>query len=294
VTWPTQLSALLLAGYSPVLVDVDPRTLQMDPEDAKRKASKRTAAVFPVHVLGNMGNPAGYNLWDIPLLEDACEAIGSRWKGQHAGTFGEVGTYSFFFSHALTTMEGGMVVTGDAEEARRYRLWRAHGMDPQPGNRFHFPQWGLNLRPTEVQAALGLVQLRRLDGFLAARQRNFDRLAAVTYEAYPEVFRGVTVLPECRPAWHGFPLLVQPEAPMTRDWLCYWLADNGIENRPIITGNIARQPAVRNDGRVITGLLPGADFIHGRGFYIGLAPHDDEEGTEYVGKMVAEFVRMCR
>ncbi len=293
VTWPTQVWACLLAGYRVRLVDVDPATLQVDPVDLDRKRTWRTRAVFATHVLGACGSLdvlAGLCAsHELDLVEDCCEALGTRWKGRHVGTFGHAGAFSFFFSHALSTMEGGAVVTDDPALARSLRLWRSHGWEWEGPERFRFPTWGMNLRPTEVQGAFGKVQLGRLPGFLDARRRNFVRLRAHT-EPHAGRLATVAVVPGCEPAWHAFPLLVAADADFTKHELCAYLEARGVETRPLIAGNLARQPALQEEPRVLTGDLPGADAVHDRAFYLGLASEDDPEGTGYVGECVRDFV----
>lgn len=295
VTWPTQVWACVLAGYTVRLVDCDPATLQMDLHDLERKLTPRTRAVFAAHILGATGNVDwlvdAAERHRVPLLEDCCEALGTEWRGRHVGTFGDAGAFSFYFSHLLSTVEGGMVVVPRATVAETHRLRRAHGWQPVDTEYFRFPTWGLNLRPTEIQAAMGLVQLGRLGGFLEARRRNFAALTEAFRPFVPACFRPVAVLPQCRPAWHAFPVLVAPHAPFTKQELCAHLEEKGIETRPIVAGNLARQPAVAHHPKVLAGPLPGADAIHERGFYIGLSNHDDPEGTGYVGEVVAAWLR---
>ena len=219
VTWPTQVWGCVLAGYKVRLVDTDPDTLQVDLRDLEAKISHRTAAVFAVHVLGNVGDMDALTSLcrrhSLPLLEDCCEALGATWRGQHVGTFGRAGAFSFFFSHLLSTMEGGMVVCRSPADEAALRLWRNHGWERTPEEPFRFPTWGMNLRPLEVQGAFGLVQLEKKARFLAARRRNHGALAAVTYERYPDWLQGVRVLPGASPAWHGFPLRVRPGTPLS-------------------------------------------------------------------------------
>jgi CDP-6-deoxy-D-xylo-4-hexulose-3-dehydrase len=148
----------------------------------------------------------------------------------------------------------------------------------------------MNLRPTEVQGAFGKVQLAKLPGFLQARSRNFVLLATVTCDEYPEFFLPAPYVEGCDPAWHGFPLTVRKDASFTRDQLCAYLESRGVETRPLIAGNIARQPALLEEKRVIGGHLPGADAVHDRAFYLGLASHDDPEGTGYVGECLRDFI----
>lgn len=296
VTWPTQVSSCLQAGYKVRLVDVNPTTLQMDTKDLVTKINAYTVAIFPVHVLGNVGDMDLLvqiaSTYELALVEDCCEAMGSRWAGQHVGTFGSAGAFSFFFSHLLNTMEGGMVVCASPSEARTYRLLRSHGWEPKVDYRFWFPSWGFNVRPTEIQGAFGGVQMGRLAGFLHGRLSNFHKLASVTYQAYPELLNGISVLGKCAPAWHGFPLMVAEGAPFDRDSLCRYLSEHQIESRPIIAGNIARQPAVMYDERVIIGSTPlvGADAIHERGLYLGLSSFEYDTGVDYVGEVLRTFV----
>jgi CDP-6-deoxy-D-xylo-4-hexulose-3-dehydrase len=180
-------------------------------------------------------------------------------------------------------------VTHDPELARRLRLWRSHGWEWEGRERFRFPTWGMNLRPTEVQGAFGKVQLGKLPGFLAARAANHARLTKAV-RAHPGLLETVALVPGCEPAWHGFPITVAVDALFTKAQLCAYLESRGVETRPLIAGNIARQPALLEEKRVIGGALPGADAVHDRAFYIGLASHDDPEGTGYVGECLTDFI----
>lgn len=293
VTWPTQVSSCLAAGYQVRLIDVDPKTLNFSLPDVQKKMSTRVKAIFPAHILGNMGDMGGLvslaNQTGVPIIEDCCEALGSTWRGKHVGTFGKAAAFSFFFSHLITTMEGGMVVCGNEQDERGYRLMRTHGWEPIADEYFHFPSWGFNLRPTELQGAFGTVQIARANSFLWARKRNYDRLLSRT--DYPGIFASVTILPNAEPAWHGFPLMLTEDAPFTRKTLARHLESHGIETRPIVAGNLARQPAALFDPRIYTGRLPGADQVHEMGMYIGLASYDDEDGTAYVGQVIRDFMR---
>jgi CDP-4-dehydro-6-deoxyglucose reductase, E1 len=292
VTWPTQVWSCLQAGYTVRLVDVDPETLQFSEWSVFDSFNDRVRAFFPVHVLGNVGRleriAEDALMMDLKIIEDCCEALGARWLQRHVGTFGQAAAFSFFFSHLVNTMEGGMVVCHNLEDDRQYRLWRSHGWEPKVDYRFWFPTWGMNVRPTELQGAFGVVQMGRLEGFRLARQANALRLREWTEHA---CLRQIRVLPECEPSWHGFPLMVAPDAPFSRDTLCRHLEEHGIETRPIIAGNLARQPAVMAEDRIIKGPLPGADAVHDRGFYIGLASYDDPDGCGYVAEVVRDFLK---
>ena len=187
VTWSTTIWPIVQSGAVPVLVDSDPRTLQMDLDAMRSALSERTFAICPVHVLGNtvamdqvMNFAAEHGLW---VVEDTCEALGSRYRGTLAGGFGDISTFSFFFSHHITTIEGGMVTTADPELAELLRCLRAHGWTrnlkrreelearyPSIDPNFLFINIGFNVRATEINAAFGRVQLRKLDDFNRRRK----------------------------------------------------------------------------------------------------------------------------
>jgi CDP-6-deoxy-D-xylo-4-hexulose-3-dehydrase len=188
-------------------------------------------------------------------------------------------------------MEGGIVVTNDGRAARLYRLWRNHGWEPKAREHFYFPTWGMNLRPTELQGAFGGVQLDKMQDFREAREENYTALLLDAIDPHSEWLQTAEVLPRCAPAWHGFPILVNADAPFDKADLCAFMEARGIETRPLIAGNLARQPAVLADNRVICGALPGADFVHNHAFYIGLASFDDHEGTQYVADTIDAFMR---
>lgn len=291
VTWPTQVWSCLTAGYKVRLIDVDPVTLQMNTNDLARNVSDKTRAVFLVHLLGCVGDidliKRIIKPYDIDIIEDCCESLGSRWRGQHVGTFGNASAFSFFFSHLLNTMEGGMVVTNSDDKP--YRLLRSHGWEPQPDCRFWFPTWGFNLRPMEIQGAFGCTQMAKLKTFHAARHHNARLLTEIICTENSSWLRTAAVLPDCEPVFHGFPILTWDatlKAP-----LCSYLEQHGIETRPIVAGNLARQHAVTDmhSGRVMYGPLTGADVIHDCGFYIGVSSFNDDNGIAHVSDVLSSF-----
>ena len=177
VTWPTQLWSLMMAGLKIRFVDTDPYTLNMDLNDLENKIGPNTRAISLVHL---MGNPCDMDRvraicqkHNLILIEDCCEALGAEFKGKSVGTFGLAGSFSFFFSHHITTMEGGMIICRDQSLSDLFRLLRAHGwgrnakyIKPQSQNgldpRYMFLNWGFNVRPTELQASFGLEQLQKV------------------------------------------------------------------------------------------------------------------------------------
>jgi CDP-6-deoxy-D-xylo-4-hexulose-3-dehydrase len=303
VTWPTQLWSLLMAGLRIRVVDTDPSTFNVDLDDLEAKITDRTRAISLVHL---MGNPCDMDRvvsicerHDLVLFEDCCESLGASWRGRPVGSFGAAGSYSFFFSHHITTMEGGMVVTDDAALADVLRRLRAHGwsrnakaapstvpsgVDP----RYTFLDWGFNLRPTELQASFGLVQLDRLPGFQEHRLKNADRFARALEEAGGTI-RLMTVAEGGHCSWFALPMIVAPDAGFTRDELTAHLEAEGVETRPIVAGNLTRHPVSAQFPDMQGQHLPGADAVHDRGFYVGLHPVDGIESVERLAALITGF-----
>ena len=289
VTWPTHLWAVAMAGLVPVLVDVDPNTLNMDISNLRTKISTRTKAIFPVHL---MGNPA--NLTEIQaigrdtglmVLEDCCESLGSLWDGHHVGSQSYGGTFSFFFSHHICTMEGGMIVTSDPETAERLRLLRAHGWarnlkdrshpllklteDSALDARYTFLEWGFNVRPTELQAGFGIHQIKKFPGFKETRNHAFAQIRENLLDL-SHVFRLPIVNPRAEACWFALPILLNPESSMSRNEVTKKLQALGVETRPIVAGNLSKQPVRRRFDWLRQDDLLGANVIHEQGFYVGL------------------------
>lgn len=286
VTWPTQIWSAMMAGLTVRFVDTDPRTLNINLDDLERKIGIRTRAISVVHLMGNPVDMvrvmALADRHGLVVIEDCCEALGARIGGRHVGTFGIASAYSFFFSHHLTTMEGGMVCTNDAELSDLLRLLRAHGWARNtrytpPANvegvdsRYVFWNWGLNVRPTEVQAAFGIEQMKRLDGFLTSRRQNAERFGSYL-SRHSDLLRLMDVAPGSECSWFALPIMVAADAPFSREELTRRLESVGIETRPVVAGNLARQPVCELFPELQEMELPGADAVHDRGFYIGLHP----------------------
>ena len=305
VSWSTTFWPIVQAGGVPVLVDSDSRTLQMNPDAMRAALSEKTVAVCPVHVLGNtvpmdevMGFAEENGLW---VVEDTCEALGARYHEKLAGTFGDLATFSFFFSHHITTIEGGMVVTRDAKLAELLRCMRAHGWTRDLKNRhetealhqeidpdFLFVNMGFNLRPTEINAAIGLIQLQRLNAF---NQRRNEIASTWSKRFQPLIEHGAFYPMEptggARPAAFGYPVICRE--PQIRKALKHHLTEHGIETRPIICGNMARQPAFAHVSHRVSGDLSGADTIMDCGLLWALHPLMSNQDVEYVSSTVLEF-----
>jgi len=305
VTWPTQIWSLMMAGFEVALVDVDPASLNIDTADLQRKLTPDVSALSLVHLMGNpcrMGEILPLcQARGVAIVEDCCEALGARWRGHHVGNFGIGGAYSFFFAHHMTTMEGGMITVTDPALLDRLRVLRAHGwlrnvsgppadlsqfnVDP----RYAFVNWGFNVRPTELQAGFGLRQLEKLPAFNARRAelatRFFDWIDRSPTLARPRVDADAT------PSWMAMPVMVRPSAPYSRQALTDHLEANGVETRPVVTGNVARQPVARAFPSLTKHQLPGADQVHERGFYVGLSPMMNVAGIDRLIETFESFTR---
>jgi CDP-6-deoxy-D-xylo-4-hexulose-3-dehydrase len=251
---------------------------------------------------------------DVFLIEDTCDALGSRLEGRLLGTFGHVSTFSFYPAHHITTGEGGAVTTDDDALARTLlsiRDWgrdcwcdvRSGGKDGACGNRFNYQipgmpgtydhkylysSIGYNLRPTDMQAALGLVQLQKLPDFIAARKANF---AALYHGLLP--FQEHLILPtwgdRADVAWFAFPITVRPEAPFERHDLVSWLEERRIETRFLFAGNILRQPGFLDIPHRKIGDLSNTDWVMRSTFFIGVYPGLDRQRIDYVIEQFAAF-----
>jgi CDP-6-deoxy-D-xylo-4-hexulose-3-dehydrase len=285
VTWPTQVWAVIEAGFSPRLVDVDTSTLNVTAEAIEAAITPKTKAISLVHL---MGNPCEMdkiveiaNERKLLILEDCCESLGASFDGRKVGSFGLGAAFSFFHSHHITTMEGGMITTNDPQFADMCRSIRAHGWARDlrhretsvDDSRYLFLGMGFNFRPTELNAAFGLCQLPKLDEFNRARERN-----AAAVQLQFRSTNGHTVewlMPtswKSQPAWFALPFVLRGGLPYTRKDVMDHLEKYGYESRPMVAGNIARQPAFQRFRNWTAGLLPGADVIHDRGLYVGLPP----------------------
>lgn len=304
VTWPTHIWSPMMAGLNVRLVDVDPATLNINIKDLERKISSKTKAIFLVHLLGN---PCDMDqILEIAeshhllIIEDCCEALGAEWDGTKVGNFGWGGTFSFFFSHHIVTMEGGMIACKDIGIADDLKILRAHGwlrnvdseyydlegydLDP----RYAFVNWGFNVRPTELQAGFGLQQLEKLPILNKRRSILAERFFAFIDETI--FLTRPKVHPKAKPNWFALPVLVVKDAPFTRNEITNYLEDCGIETRPIVTGNIARHPVARLFKGFLTEVYPGADIVHANGFYIGLLPLQPDDNMERLLDCLHKFL----
>ena len=300
ISWSTTYTPLYYLGLKPVFVDVNVTDLSMNVELVRNAINENTVAIFAVNILGQ---PAQLNelrtlcsVAGIQLLEDNCESLGAKIDGKFTGTFGLAGSHSSFFSHHISTMEGGWIITDDDEFADICRSLRAHGWTretSQEFNRgkvtgdafqdlFHFVLPGLNFRPLEIEAAAGIAQLKKFEQMLKVRREN----AAVFQELFGQSDRFEIQSGDGESSWFAFSLILKGRLAGKRADVARILKENGIECRPIIAGNFTKQPV--NDflmGR-ISGSLEIADLIHSNGMYIGNHPYPLIDELKYTHQIL--------
>ena len=306
LSWSTTFWPVVQSGLQPVLVDIDPETLNIGPKQLEEAAQKYPSAkaLIVAHI---MGNPAPMKeleavLYDrhLPIVEDSCETLGSTYYGQKTGNFGVAASYSFFYSHHITTIEGGMIVTDSGEFAERCKVMRSHGwsrglsdpvfrgyveaksnIDP----RFLFIDEGYNLRPTELNAAIGIHQLASLDERNAKRKEINRKMVEIIRQYQIEsihVSEGADV------ALFAFPVMLENET--VRDALSLHLEASGIQTRPIVAGNLAIHPGIEK--HVVSGIgLAGANKVQRCGLYWGLHPHVTDEQLEHLKSTLAGYFK---
>lgn len=306
VAWSTSLFPILDVGATPVLVDVKRDSYTIDVDAFRDAITEKTSAVVLVHLLGNPCDMEPLleicEEHDISIVEDCCEAHGAAYDGQPVGSFGDLGTFSFFFSHHIATIEGGMVVTDDDGLSERVRMARAHGWvreldDPEahaeahPGidQRFLFKSTGYNLRPTEIQGAFGKHQLPKLDEFVEKRRYNAGYLNE-RFAKYDEHFLLFEERANTYCSWFAYPFQIRESAPFTAEEFQEHLEARNIETRPILAGNLARQPALDDIEYRIEGSLENAEYIHENGLFIGNHHGLTEEKLDYIAESVDDFI----
>jgi CDP-4-dehydro-6-deoxyglucose reductase, E1 len=313
--FPTTVNPIIQNGLVPVFVDVSIPTYNLDVGQLEEARSERTRAVMVAHTLGNPFELSAVtafvkkqNLW---LIEDCCDAVGATYQGRHVGSFGDLATTSFYPAHHITMGEGGCVMTDRPVLKKLVESFRDWGRDCwcEPGvantcgkrfdwqfgdlpygydHKYTYSHIGYNLKLTDMQAAVGVAQLKKLESFIAARRKNFKAL-----------HRGLSqldeflILPEAtngsNPSWFGFPLMVREGAPFTRNDLVQHLETHKISTRLIFGGNLVRQPAYKNVSCRVIGDLRNTDRVMNHAFWIGTFPGITESMIDYVIATIREF-----
>jgi CDP-4-dehydro-6-deoxyglucose reductase, E1 len=284
VSWSTTYYPLYQYGLKIKFVDIDLNTLNYDLDQLEQAVTDKTRAIVAVNLLGNPNDferiQQIIGKREIVLLEDNCESMGAKFQGKHAGTFGVMGGYSSFFSHHISTMEGGLIVTDDEELHHILLSLRAHGWTRNlPKNNhvcstksddpfeeaFRFVLPGYNVRPLELEGALGIEQVKRLPHLIKERRKN-GKLLQEVLGGHPDI----SIQQEIgESSWFGFSLVVKPGRKLTRKALLKKLDELGFECRPIVTGNFAKNEVVKYFNYEIHGELKNAEYIDANGLFIG-------------------------
>jgi CDP-6-deoxy-D-xylo-4-hexulose-3-dehydrase len=302
VLWSTSLWPLVQAGLKPIFVDIDPSTLNADIKLLISKINSRTKLIMAIHVLGNSTDIETLRKIctqkKIILIEDTCESLGSKFKNKNLGTFGDFGTYSFYYSHQITSGEGGMVTCNTLNDYKILYSLRAHGWarginalknKKKIGNLnkdFVFINSGFNLRPTDIAAAMAFNQFKRLKNLMKIREDNRTKIInqLLNSNNWNNQFVFIKAALNVSPSWFGLPILISERFINCKNKFLKYLNQKGIETRPIISGNFMNQPCVKlyklneNNEKFVN-----AQLIDDRGFFIGLH-------TQKITKLQLEYL----
>jgi CDP-6-deoxy-D-xylo-4-hexulose-3-dehydrase len=314
--FPTTVNPALQNGLVPVFVDVSLSTYNIDPQRIEAAVSPRTRAIMIAHTLGNpfdldavMDVARRHNLW---VVEDCCDALGATYRDRKVGTFGHIGTLSFYPAHHITMGEGGAVFTDDDELRRAVESIRdwgrdcycAPGKDNTCGKRFKwklgdmpagydhkytYSHLGYNLKITDMQAAVGLAQLDRIEGFVETRRQNF-RYLRERLEPLADRLLLPEATPNSDPSWFGFAMTLKPHFTRTREQLTAHLERNKIGTRLLFGGNLTRQPYFRGRPYRVSGTLENTDHIMARTFWIGIYPGLTTDMLDFSASKIKQFM----
>jgi CDP-6-deoxy-D-xylo-4-hexulose-3-dehydrase len=319
--FPTTVSPVIQYGAVPVFVDIEPKTYNIDASLLRDALSDRTKGVFVAHCLGHPFDVDvvrdfcdEHDLW---LIEDNCDALGSKYKGRYTGTFGHLATSSFYPAHHITTGEGGAVFTNDVELAKIVRsfrdwgrdCWCASGHDNTCGKRFKrqfgdlpfgydhkyvYSHFGYNLKATDLQAAIGCAQLRKLDSFVRKRRENHSKLLQ-SLAPLEKFFVLPEAGPHAEPSWFGFVMTVRESSGFTRDDVVQYLEKKNIQTRMLFAGNLLRHTcftAMKGNDQTyrVSGSLKNTDLIMNNTFWVGVYPGLSEAAVQSISDALHEFI----
>ena len=307
ITWATTISPIVNVNLIPSIIDVDLENFNLDVDKLRKSITKKTKVIMPVHLLGNPTNmkeiidiAKEYNLF---VIEDSCEAHGAEFNNKKVGSFGDISTFSFYLSHHISTMEGGMLLTKNEEIFELAKAMRTFGSvrdqknkkqiakkNPELDPRFLFDNLGYNIRPTEIQGAFGIHQIKKLEKFIKIRTKNANywnkKLAKFSNYLLLHSER-----PNTRHAWFAYPITIRASSPFSRNQLVNFLEKKNIETRPIMAGDITQQPVMRLIKKKINKPLTNSKFIHSNSFFIGVHQGIDKVQRDYVVSVFEEFMK---
>ena len=307
LAWSTSIFPLTQYGLKPVFVDCDLKTMNIDINQVKKAISKKTKGILIIPIYGN---PCEMNeitkickKKGLVLLEDTCESMGAKYNNKFLGGFGLASSFSFYFSHHITCLEGGITVTNDYELAEIMKIIRSHGWIrnvkekekwiknyPKIDPNFLFVNEGYNLRLTEPQARMGITQIKKLDGFIKKRRKNADYLMSLIKE-FSDFFIYQYETKRSFHTWFGFTIIIKDLKIIDRGRLCNFLNKNGIETRVIVSGNFTSQPVVKTFKHRTVGNLENASKIMNNGFSIGIHQNLGNNEIKYIYNIFKKFLK---
>lgn len=321
--FPTTVNPIIQQGFTPVFIDIEVDTLNLNINQLEEAAKNGASALMFAHVLGNPPNMDAVmdivKRYNLILIEDCCDALGSTYDGKMLGSFGEMASCSFYPAHHMTMGEGGFISTHTKEQEmvikslrewgrgcycsgqaasclkngmckRRFSNWIPSLPDEIFDHKYVYEEIGYNLKPLDLQAAMGLVQLEKLDQIISIRKRNYARLIEI-FSKYEEYFYLPRATEKSDPAWFAFPLTIRNGSPFKRTDLTMFLENNKIQTRNYFGGNILLQPGYSNVAPEIDAKkqFPVATKVTTDTFFLGTSPVITEEQLNYVEKTVDAF-----
>lgn len=313
--FPTTVNPIIQNGLRPVLVDVELGTYDAMSHMLREAVTNKTKAIMMAHTLGNPFDLdtvrelcEEHGLW---LIEDSCDALGSTYDGKRTGSFGDTATLSFYPAHHITTGEGGAVLvksplvrkqvesfrdwgrdcyceTGHDDTCHKRFEWQLGDLPAGYDHKYIYSHIGYNLKATDMQAALGLSQLKKVDRFVQARRDNFNYLFAALKDVEGLIMPVAT--PKSDPSWFGFPLTIDPAHPANREELLRFLDSRKIGTRLLFAGNLTKQPAYRNVNFKIVGDLTNTDIVMTRTFWVGTYPGLTNPMLDFIAESITEFM----
>lgn len=313
--FPTTVNPIIQNGLRPVLVDVELGTYDAMSHMLREAVSNKTKAIMMAHTLGNPFDLdtvrelcEEHGLW---LIEDSCDALGSTYDGKRTGSFGDTATLSFYPAHHITTGEGGAVLvksplvrkqvesfrdwgrdcyceTGHDDTCHKRFEWQLGDLPAGYDHKYIYSHIGYNLKATDMQAALGLSQLGKIDRFVQARKDNFNYLSAALAGVEGLIMPVAT--PKSDPSWFGFPITLDPSHPVNREELLRFLDSRKIGTRLLFAGNLTKQPAYRNVDFKIVGDLTNTDIVMTRTFWVGTYPGLTAPMLDFIAESIKEFM----
>jgi CDP-6-deoxy-D-xylo-4-hexulose-3-dehydrase len=315
--FPTTLNPIIQNNLVPVFIDINLGSYNIQTEQIEKAISKKTKAIFIAHTLGNpfdidkiLKIAKKYKLW---VIEDNCDALGSRYKGKYTGSFGDISTGSFYPAHHITTGEGGAVLTnnfllkkiiasfrdwgrdcwcesGHDNTCKKRFSWQMGKLPMGYDHKYIYSHIGYNLKVTDMQASIGLAQISKLPSFIKTRIKNFNSIYNFL-KKYEKYFILPVSIKNSQPSWFGFPILIKTNAPFSRNDIVNYLESNKIATRMLFGGNLLKQPAYQNIKYRIVGDLKNTDIVMNNLFWIGVYPGIRKEQLKYIEKIFSEFFR---